>query len=147
MPEGDRLDRFLCDEGIDLGDRVAGRLVLLYTLPITRINRLCTADFEPTDDRLSVRISDDLVPVPASERRTTRTDHTLHLVSSRPLSSLRSGIKTNPDSQRDWIHNQGQVNSPRPMIRMRLLTIHACKLGGSNGHWLVCAEWLCRNNR
>jgi hypothetical protein len=68
MPEGDRLDllnRFLFDESIDLVDRVAGCLVLLYALPITRINRLCVADFEPTDDGLSVRISDDLVPIPA----------------------------------------------------------------------------------
>jgi integrase len=68
MPEGERLDllsRFLSDESIDLVDRVAGCLVLLYALPVSRINRLATGDFAPSEDGLSLRISDDLVPVPA----------------------------------------------------------------------------------
>jgi integrase len=68
IPEGERLDllsRFLLDESIDLVDRVAGCLVLLYALPVSRINRLATGDFEPTHDGLTLRISDDLVPVPA----------------------------------------------------------------------------------
>jgi len=67
MPEGDRLDllnRFLFEETIDLVDRVAGSLVLLYALPVSRINRLSTADFEHIDGGLGVRISDDLIPVP-----------------------------------------------------------------------------------
>jgi integrase len=68
MPEGERLDllsRFLLDEDVDLEDRVAGCLVVLYALPISRINRLATGDFEPVDGGLALRISDDLVPVPA----------------------------------------------------------------------------------
>jgi integrase len=68
MPEGERLDllsRFLLDQSIDLVDRVAGCLVLLYALPVSRINRLRTADFETVDEGLALRISDDLVPVPA----------------------------------------------------------------------------------
>ena len=43
IPEGERLDllnRFLSDESIDLADRVTGCLVLLYALPVSRINRL-----------------------------------------------------------------------------------------------------------
>ena len=43
IPEGERLDlldRFLIDEDIDLVDRVAGCLVLLYAMPVSRINRL-----------------------------------------------------------------------------------------------------------
>jgi integrase len=66
--EGERLDllnRFLLDESIDLVDRAVGCLVLLYALPVSRINRLRTGDFAPTDDGLALRISDDLVPVPA----------------------------------------------------------------------------------
>jgi integrase len=66
--EGERLDllnRFLFDVDIDLVDRVAGCLVLLYALPVSRINRLQKADFETVDEGLALRISDDLVPVPA----------------------------------------------------------------------------------
>jgi hypothetical protein len=68
MPEGERLDlldRFLVDEGIDLVDRVAGCLVLLYALPVTRINRLRISDFEAIDGGHAMRIRGDLVPVPA----------------------------------------------------------------------------------
>jgi hypothetical protein len=67
MPEDERLDllsRFLSDESINLGDRVAGCLVVLYAFPVSRINRLATGDFEPVDGGLALRISDDLVPVP-----------------------------------------------------------------------------------
>jgi hypothetical protein len=46
-----------------------------------------------------------------SERSTTHTGHTRHLVSARRPSSLRSGTKTNLDSQRCWTRNQGQVSS------------------------------------
>jgi integrase len=66
--EGERLDllsRFLLDGDIDLVDRVAGCLVVLYALPVSRINRLRTGDFELVDGGLALRISDDLVPVPA----------------------------------------------------------------------------------
>ena len=68
IPEDERLDllsRFLLDETIDLGDRVAGCLVTLYALPVSRINRLTTGDFAPVDGGLALRISEDLVPVPA----------------------------------------------------------------------------------
>jgi integrase len=68
MPEDERLDLlslFLFDEGVDLVDRVAGCLVLLYALPVSRINRLRTGDFAPADNGLTLRISEDLVPVPA----------------------------------------------------------------------------------
>jgi integrase len=67
MPEDERLDllsRLLLDEDIDLGDRVAGCLVVLYALPVSRINRLAGGDFEPIDGGVALRISDDLVPVP-----------------------------------------------------------------------------------
>ena len=68
IPEGERLDlldHFLVDEGIDLVDRVAGCLVLLYALPVTRINRLLMSDFEAKDGGYAMRIGDDLIPVPA----------------------------------------------------------------------------------
>jgi integrase len=66
--EGERLDlldHFLIDEGVDLLDRVAGCLVLLYAFPVTRINRLRTSDFEAKDGGCAIRICNDLVPVPA----------------------------------------------------------------------------------
>jgi hypothetical protein len=62
----DLLGRFLADNGIDLVDRVAGCLVLLYALPVTRINRLRSTDFESVDGGHALRIGDDLVPVPAA---------------------------------------------------------------------------------
>jgi hypothetical protein len=68
IPEHERLDllaRFLADDDVDLVDRVAGCLVLLYALPLTRINRLRTGDFEQADDALALRIGEDLVPVPS----------------------------------------------------------------------------------
>ena len=68
IPEHERLDllsRFLGDDDVDLVDRVAGCLVLLYALPLTRINRLRTSDFEQTDGALALRTGEDLVPVPS----------------------------------------------------------------------------------
>ncbi len=68
IAEDERLDllhHFLIDEGVDLVDRVAGCLVLLYALPVTRINRLRMSDFEGEDGAYAMRIGDDLVPVPA----------------------------------------------------------------------------------
>jgi integrase len=61
----DLLSRFLDDDHIALVDRVAGCLVLLYALPVSRINRLRTTDFQPDEERLTLRLGDDLVPVPA----------------------------------------------------------------------------------
>lgn len=68
IPEHERLDllaRFLGDDDVDLVDRVAGSLVLLYALPLTRINRLRTSDFEGVVGGLALRIGEDLVPVPS----------------------------------------------------------------------------------
>jgi hypothetical protein len=63
IPEHQRLDllgRFLADDGIDPVDRVAGCLVLLYALPVTRINRLRATDFESADGGHALRIGHDL---------------------------------------------------------------------------------------
>ncbi|HZM54683.1 MAG TPA: hypothetical protein VFC03_06610 [Acidimicrobiales bacterium] len=60
----DLLSCFLDDGDIALGDRVAGCLVLLYALPVSRINRLRRTDFQPMDGGLALRLGDDLVPVP-----------------------------------------------------------------------------------
>lgn len=76
----DLLSRFLDDGDIALVDRVAGCLVLLYALPISRINRLRRTDFQPMDGGLALRLGDDLVPVPAPlgvlvERLVGQRDH------------------------------------------------------------------------
>jgi len=68
ISEHDRLDllaRFLSDEHLDLVDRVAGCLVLLYALPLTQVNRLRASDFEPAEPGLALRMGEDLLPVPA----------------------------------------------------------------------------------
>ena len=61
----DLLSHCLDDDDIALVDRVAGCLVLLYALPISRINRLRRTDFQTTDGRFALRLGNDLVPVPA----------------------------------------------------------------------------------
>jgi|NGEPerStandDraft_6_1074524.scaffolds.fasta_scaffold12139_2 integrase len=60
----DLLSRFLDDDDIAMVDRVAGCLVLLYALPVSRINRLRRTNFQPADGGLALRLGDDLVPVP-----------------------------------------------------------------------------------
>jgi hypothetical protein len=68
ITETDRLDllsRFLDDDNVVLVDRVAGCLVLLYALPVSRINRLERSDFQRSESGLALRLGDDLLPVPA----------------------------------------------------------------------------------
>ena len=68
MPEQQRLallDRLLHDNHIDLVDRVAGCLVLLYALPSSRIHRLRLTDLHPGPDGLMLQLGVDPVPVPA----------------------------------------------------------------------------------
>jgi len=67
IPEAERLEllaRLLDDHTIDLVDRVAGCLVLLYALPASRISRLRLTDLHPGDDALMLNISADPVPIP-----------------------------------------------------------------------------------
>jgi len=59
------LGRLLNDDTIDLIDRVAGCLVLLYALPASRIHRLRLTDLHPTNEGLALRIGEDLLPIPA----------------------------------------------------------------------------------
>ena len=61
----DLLSRFLSDEDLPLVDRVAGCLVLLYALPVSRISGLRMADFPSIESEPTLRFGDDLVPVPA----------------------------------------------------------------------------------
>ncbi len=61
----DLLGRFLGDDSLPLVDRVAGCLVLLYALPVSRISGLRTTDFGSVEGEHTLRFGDDLVPVPA----------------------------------------------------------------------------------
>lgn len=67
MPEHLRLallDRLLHDSDIDLVDRVAGCLVLLYALPLSRIHRLRLTDLHAGSEGLMLQLGVDPVPVP-----------------------------------------------------------------------------------
>lgn len=68
IPETDRLhllSTLLIDDTIDLIDRVAGSLVLLYALPATRVHRLRLTDLHPDGDGLAINIGGDQpLPVP-----------------------------------------------------------------------------------
>jgi integrase len=104
IPEGERLDllsRFLLDEDIDLGDRVAGCLVVLYALPVSRINRLAAGDFERIDGGLALRISDDLLPVP------TPLTALIRRLAERRRNVTGAG---HPDS--DWLFPGGRAGQP-----------------------------------
>jgi integrase len=104
IPEGERLDllsRFLLDDDIDLGDRVAGCLVVLYALPVSRINRLAAGDFEPIDGGLALRISDDLLPVP------TPLAALIRRLAERRRNVTGAG---HPDS--DWLFPGGRAGQP-----------------------------------
>ncbi len=68
MPEQQRLallNRLLHDNHIDLVDRVAGGLVLLYALPSSRIHRLRLTDLHAGPGGLMLQLGTDPVPVPA----------------------------------------------------------------------------------
>jgi len=68
MPEKERLDllaRLLADDTVDLVDRVAGCLVLLYALPASRIHRLRLTDLHAGTNGLTLRVGPDPLPVPA----------------------------------------------------------------------------------
>jgi integrase len=68
MPEQQRLDllnRLLRSDDVDIVDRVAGCLILLYALPSSRIHRLRLTDVHPGPDGLMIQLGADPVPVPA----------------------------------------------------------------------------------
>ena len=68
LPEPERLKllaRLLADDTIDIIDRVAGTLVLLYALPASRINRLRLTDLHPGPNGLTLRLGPDPLFVPA----------------------------------------------------------------------------------
>jgi hypothetical protein len=68
LPEQQRLallNQLLHDDHIDLVDRVAGCLVLLYALPLSRIHRLRLTDLHAGPEGLMLQLGTDPVPVPA----------------------------------------------------------------------------------
>jgi hypothetical protein len=104
IPEHQRLDllgRFLADDGIDPVDRVAGCLVLLYALPVTRINRLRATDFESADGGHALRIGHDLVPMP------TALAALVQALLERPSHGNTAG---HPDG--DWLFPGGRAGQP-----------------------------------
>jgi len=58
------LQRLFTDTSIELSDRVAGCLVLLYAQPLARIRTLTTADLDQRDDGTWIRLTRHHVPLP-----------------------------------------------------------------------------------
>ncbi|MHB8499309.1 MAG: hypothetical protein ACYDES_15265 [Acidimicrobiales bacterium] len=56
--------RLIDDESIELADRVAGLLVLLFAQPVTRIAALCVGAFAEHDGAVLVTLGQDSVPLP-----------------------------------------------------------------------------------
>jgi len=56
--------RLVHDDTLDIADRVAGALVVLYAQPITRIVLLTTAHVETTDGRVTVALGPDHLELP-----------------------------------------------------------------------------------
>ncbi len=92
LPETERLEllaRLLDDDTIDIVDRVAGTLVLLYALPSSRVNRLRLTDLHATAEGLTIRLGPDPLFVPA------------------PLAALINELANN----RRHLHGAGQPDS------------------------------------
>jgi len=58
------LRRLLDDDTIELGDRVAGLLVLLFAQPVARIRSLTVSDLEQRDDELWLHVGAACLPLP-----------------------------------------------------------------------------------
>jgi hypothetical protein len=123
IPEHQRLDllgRLLVDEGIDLVDRVAGCLVLLYALPLTRINRLRATDFELADGH-ALRVGDELVPLPSGLAALVRAllEQPSHISSAgHPDSNWlfpggRAGQPIEPDQLAERLNRHGVTRAAR----------------------------------
>jgi hypothetical protein len=124
IPEHQRLDllgRLLGDDGIDLVDRVAGCLVLLYAFPLTRINRLRATDFESADGGYALRVGDDLVPMPNALATLVRTllERTNHVSSAgHPdgdwlFPGRRAGQPIEPDQLAARLNRHGVTRAAR----------------------------------
>ena len=74
----DTLQRLTTDESLDLRDRVAGALVLLFAQPITRLVRLTPADVHFDRDAVYLQLGRDPVELPE------------------PLGRLAAGLAANP---------------------------------------------------
>lgn len=64
--------RLLRDEDLDVADRVAGILVLLYAQPVSRISQLTTKDVIETEDGVKIRLGRDPVVIPEQFARLVR---------------------------------------------------------------------------
>ncbi len=124
IPEHARLDllaRMLGDETLELVDRVAGCLVLLYALPLTRVNRLRTNDFEAAEGGVALRMGDDLVPVPSplaslvkmlTEQR-CNVSGAEHPRSDWLFPGRRAGQPIEPDQLAERLNRQGITRAAR----------------------------------
>lgn len=71
--------RLLQDPDIDIADRVAGALVVIYAQPLARITRLTVNDVTIEPDRVSLRLGRSAINVPQP-----LADHLRHLVAHPP---------------------------------------------------------------
>ena len=130
IPEHERLDllaRMLGEETLDLIDRVASYLVLLDALPLTRVNRLRTSDFEAREDGFALHMGDDVVPVPsplaslvkalAEQRRNISGAE--HPRSDWLFPGRRAGQPIEPDQLAERLNRQGITRAARRPLSMR----------------------------
>jgi hypothetical protein len=133
IPEHQRLDllgRLLGDDGIELVDRVAGCLVLLYALPLTRIHRLRATDFESVDSGHALRIGDDRVPVPSALaalvqallERPSHESSTGHPDRDWLFPGRRAGQPIEPDQLAERLNRHGVTRAARTAALDALLS-------------------------
>jgi hypothetical protein len=105
------ITRLIRDETLDLRDRVAGLLVLLYGQPIARIARLCTTDVVQHDNEILLRLATE--PVVIVEPLATL----LRALADNPPGRAVTGATTSP-----WLFPGKLVGEPlRPERLQRRL--------------------------
>lgn len=134
IDEGSRwqsAQRLLHDEQLDVSDRVAGILVLLYAQPVSRITRLTPKNVIQTEGSLSITFGDDPVEIP---------EPLAELVRQLPQRRRRgaSAYLSDPDQ---WLFPGGRAGYPisRGQLSRRLASIGVDARGARNGALLQLA--------
>lgn len=123
--------RLVHDDTLDIADRVAGALVVLYAQPISRIAMLTTADIHTVDGTVTVALGPDRLQLPEPfaslitklphRRRAGST--TAHLPNQWLFPSARAGKHATPRAISTRLHRIG-IN-PRAMRQAALVQLAA----------------------
>jgi hypothetical protein len=122
--------RLVHDDTLDIADRVAGALVVLYAQPITRIVRLTTSHVAADGDRITVALGSDRLDLPEPfATLITKLPHrrrggaAANLPTQWLFPSTRAGTHTTPGALANRLRRIGITG--RPMRHAALLQLAA----------------------